>query len=127
MLPLFQTIVKFIDQLGWKYVVVVYTENSYGRGAYQEIRPQLAGADICLTLAISADPNDISDAATEMIFRKILETNATAVIYLGNSEVASALLEKGETYNGAGMLQWVVTDSVSLGDRFLGQTYPRGL
>lgn len=117
---------EFIDRLDWRYVVVVYTSNSYGNGAYRAILPHLTNYSICLTSAISADPNDNSDATMDDILRQVMQTNTTGVIYLGNNLLISALLQRGEQYSGAGKLQWVVTDSVSLSDKFPNQKYPRG-
>ena len=123
----FQTIVDFINKIGWQYVTVVYTDSSYGRGAYNEIRPRLAEAGICLTAAVMADPSDTSDGAMNDILDEVMRTNTTGVIYLGSSDILKPLLVRGEQYPGAGRLQWVVTDSVSLVDTFPGQKYPRGL
>jgi len=123
---MFQTITDFLGTLGWEYVVVVYTENSYGRGAYKAIRTHMANAGLCLTAAIGADPTDDSDDTIDGILRSVLQMNATGVVYLGNDALIEALLHRGELYDGAGKLQWVVTDSVSISDRFPGQKYPRG-
>ncbi|XP_052799942.1 uncharacterized protein LOC128231322 [Mya arenaria] len=125
--PLTKTITDFLGQLNWEYVAVVYTDNSYGRGAYNAIRPHLAKAGICLTAALGADPLDDSDATIDDVLRKLMQTNTTGVIYLGNGLLIDALFKRGALYEGAGKLQWVVTDSVSLSDKFPGQTYPRGL
>lgn len=123
---LFQTLVDFINRLDWKYVVVVYTRNSYGNGAYRAIRPHLAEAGICLTAALAADPTDNSAATIDGLLSQVMQTNTTGVIYLGNGILIDAFLERGELYPDAGKLQWVVTDSVSLSDKFTNQKYPRG-
>ena len=115
------------DFIGWKYVVVVYTDTSYGRGAYNEIRPRLAAAGICLTSAIMADPSDTSEATMDGILDEVLRTNTTGVIYLGTNDLLLSLLDRGESFPRAGKLQWIVTDSVSITDTFPGQKYPRGL
>jgi ABC-type branched-subunit amino acid transport system substrate-binding protein len=108
-------------------VVVVHTDNSYGREAYRAIRPYLAEAGICLTAAFPADPNDDSDATVDGLLDNVMATNTTGVIYLGNNMIIEAFLRRGEVKNNAGLLQWVVTDSVSLSETFPGQKYPRGL
>lgn len=105
----------------------MYTDNSYGNGAYKAIRPILAKAGICLTSAISTDPNDNTDSTLDDVFDQIMATNTTGVIYLGTPMQIDALLKRGEVYNGAGKLQWIVTDSVSLSYTFPGQNYPRGM
>ncbi|XP_053375882.1 uncharacterized protein LOC123533311 isoform X2 [Mercenaria mercenaria] len=125
--PLTKTIVEFIKQLGWQYVVVVHTDNSYGREAYRAIRPYLAEAGICLTAAFPADPDDKSDETIDGLLNNVMATNTTGVIYLGNNLLIDAFLRRGEVVDDAGNLQWIVTDSVSLSDTFPGQKYPRGL
>ncbi|KAL4223423.1 hypothetical protein ACF0H5_016893 [Mactra antiquata] len=125
--PLMKSVVEFINQLDWNYVVVVHTDNTYGRGAYKAIRSLLADADICLTAAIATDPNDNSDDNLDSVFDQVMATNTTGVIYLGSSSQINAILKRGQVYPTAGKLQWVVTDSVSLSDTFPGLKYPRGL
>ena len=122
----FQAIVEFIKQLGWEYVTVVHTDNDYGKGAYRAIRPYLAEAGICLTAAFPANPNDDSDNTIDGLLDSVMATNTTGVIYLGNNMLIEAFLRRGEVKDNAGLLQWVVTDSVSLADTFPGQKYPRG-
>lgn len=125
--PLTYTIVQLAKNLDWQYVVIVFTENTYGNGAYREIRPQLAEAGICLTTAIGVDPYDTSNATISGVLKQVKETETVGVIYLGNRRIVDALLQTGETYLGAGSLQWIVTDSVSISSTFPGQKYPRGL
>ena len=55
-----------------------------------------------------------------------MDTNTTGVIYLGSNFIVDALFKRGEGYDGAGKLQWIVTDSVTLSEKFPGQVYPRG-
>lgn len=116
-----------MNEVNWKYVVVVYTDGTYGKEALAELRPRLVVADKCLTMAISTSSDDVSLTAMDSILSKILSTKATGVIYLGGSTVADALLKRAEGYSGAGKLQWIFTDSISLSDRFNNQKYPRGI
>lgn len=116
-----------MNEVNWKYVVVVYTDGTYGKEALAELRPRLVVADKCLTMAISTSSDDVSLTAMDNILSKILSTKATGVIYLGGSTVADALLKRAEGYSGAGKLQWIFTDSISLSDRFNNQKYPRGI
>lgn len=116
-----------MNEVNWKYLVVVYTDGTYGKEALAELRPRLVVADKCLTMAISTSSDDVSLTAMDNILSKILSTKATGVIYLGGSTVADALLKRAEGYSGAGKLQWIFTDSISLSDRFNNQKYPRGI
>lgn len=116
-----------MNEVNWKYVVVVYTDGTYGKEALAELMPRLVVADKCLTMAISTSSDDVSLTAMDNILSKILSTKATGVIYLGGSTVADALLKRAEGYSGAGKLQWIFTDSISLSDRFNNQKYPRGI
>jgi hypothetical protein len=56
----------------------------------------------------------------------VVATDTVGVIYLGDSALASALLNNGAAVPGAGKLQWIFTDSVSLESRFETR-YPRGI
>ncbi|XP_033748674.1 LOW QUALITY PROTEIN: uncharacterized protein LOC117333478 [Pecten maximus] len=125
--PLMDAVIKVMGELNWKYVVVVYTENTYGRGSLEEIRPRLAEAGICLTLAVPADPSDTTPAAMAAILDRVLATETVGVIYLGGSSVGLSLLEQGESHANAGKLQWIYTDSLPLSTNFGGKKYPRGV
>jgi hypothetical protein len=122
-----QVIVRVLQHLAWDYVVVVYTDSSYGRGAYTEVRARLAESDVCLTAAIAIPPADTDDATMDGVLNQVLATETTGVIYLGTPGQADSLLRRAESYPRAGLLQWIFTDSLSLSDTFPGQTYPRGV
>lgn len=61
-------------RLNWKYVVVIYEDATYGRAVYDELRPVLAQAGICLTLAIMASPSDTSESTVSGILRQVRHT-----------------------------------------------------
>lgn len=58
-------------RLNWKYIVVVYEDSTYGQGAYDQLRPALASAGICLTAAIRADPDDTTQATAQSILGQV--------------------------------------------------------
>lgn len=123
----FQVVVKVLSEIDWDYVTVVYTNDAYGKGAYNEIRPRLDAADICLTKALSISPTDVSSDALNKLLDQIMATDTTGVIYLGNHIIAPALLKISESHQSAGKLQWVFTDSLPLISTFPNQKYPRGI
>ncbi|XP_061163158.1 uncharacterized protein LOC133172311 isoform X1 [Saccostrea echinata] len=125
--PLMDAIVAFMNEVNWKYVVVIYTEDTYGEAALVEIKPRLVAADKCLTMAISTPSDDDSDSTIDRLLSKALSTEATGIIYLGSRTVARALLKRGEVKPAAGKLQWIFTDSISLSENFPNQKYPRGI
>ena len=116
-----------MGELGWQYIVVVYTDDTYGVGAFNELRPRLVKAGKCLTLAIATGADDTSDSAMTQILSKTLATETTGVIFFGGQTVATKLLDVAENYPNAGKLQWIFTDSLSLSETFTGKKYPRGV
>lgn len=114
--------------LNWQYIVVVYQDSLYGKSAYASLRPILARMGICLTAAIAVSGNDVSPSTAQSVLGRIVNTDTVGVIYLGNSPWANALLENGKTVTGAGKLQWIFTDSISLETSFPNTNlYPRGI
>lgn len=107
--------------------MVVYSDNTFGRGGLKEIRSRLSNSGICLTKAIAFDPSDTSQTAMDKILASALASETVGVIYLGTTNVAFSLLERAETYDGAGKLQWIFTDSIPLSSTFTGKKYPRGI
>ncbi|KAK3084395.1 hypothetical protein FSP39_012853 [Pinctada imbricata] len=125
--PLMDAIISVMNELGWQYVVVVYTEDTFGRGAFNELRPKLVAAGKCLTLAIGTGADDTSEAAMNQVLGKALATETTGVIFFGGSDIALKLLDVAENYQNAGKLQWIFTDSIPLASTFTGKKYPRGI
>ena len=66
-----QVMGQVLARLSWDYVVVVYEDTTYGRGAFGALRPALAKAGICLTAAIMADPADTSRAAVTDLLKQV--------------------------------------------------------
>lgn len=116
-----------LEEVNWKFVVVVYTEDTYGQGSLDEIRPRLEAAGICLTMAAGTSPTDTSTSSLQSVLDKVMQTETTGTIFLGNTAVGLALLDAAEGYAGAGGLQWIFTDSIPLSNTFPGKKYPRGV
>ena len=57
---------------------------------------------------------------------QVVATETVGTIFIGASSLATALLEQGINVNGAGKLQWIFTDSISLDSSFTFN-YPRGI
>ncbi|KAL3856569.1 hypothetical protein ACJMK2_011304 [Sinanodonta woodiana] len=123
----YTAIVELLKQLGWSYITIVYTDDTYGSEAYRTIRPLLAGANICLTAAIETAAEDVTSGKIDGVLNDVLATSTVGVIYLGNRDVGHALLDRGSSVSGAGRLQWIFTDSISLSEKFPNMKYPRGL
>ena len=57
---------------------------------------------------------------------QIVAVDVTGVVYFGSEQVIFNLLHQGDFVPGAGKLQWIVTDSVSLETKF-SSAYPKGI
>lgn len=123
----FQAVIKVLQELKWSFVNVVYTDDSFGRSSYNEIRSRLVAAGICLTQGIEISSTDTSTTAMDDVLRKLTGSDAVGNIYLGAAKIADSFLDRAETFSGAGKLQWVFTDSISLSSSFTGKKYPRGV
>ncbi|XP_041349145.1 uncharacterized protein LOC121368478 [Gigantopelta aegis] len=133
---LMKVVVTVLKKIKWTFVVVVYTDNTYGRESLGEIRPLLNSAGICLTTAIQTSSTDVRDETIDPIFLQLsdmvddkTDDSIMGVLYLGSNAVASALLKRAPHHYsaGSGKIQWVFTDSVSLNANFGSNMYPRGM
>ena len=68
----------------------------------------------------------LSFSFTFTLHPQVVATETVGTIFLGASPLATALLEQGANVDGAGKLQWVFTDSISLDSSF-SFSYPRGI
>ncbi|XP_067683866.1 uncharacterized protein [Haliotis asinina] len=127
--PLMDVVIEAIKKFNWKYISIVYTDNSHGRQSYEAIRPRLVTAGICLTAAISTSPSDTQNITIDAVLDRLLLTKTVGVVYFGTPSVAYALLERSNaaSYANMGNLQWVFTDSISLTKQFGTNKYPRGI
>lgn len=109
--PLMEVIVQVLIKFKWDCVAVVYDKGTYGSSGYSELRARLVSAGICLTTAIIVDAYD--DASAANTIAKILNTNATGVIYLGPGTYSTSLLQRGnQTLPAAGRLQWIFLEFI---------------
>lgn len=122
-----QAVIKVLQELQWSFVNVVYTDDTFGRSSYNEIRSRLVAAGICLTQGIELSSTDTSTTAMDNVLKKLTGSDAVGNIYLGTAKIAGSLLDRAETFSEAGKLQWVFTDSISLSSSFTGKKYPRGV
>ena len=125
-----------LKKIKWTFLVVVYTDTTYGRESMNEIRPRLNAAGICLTSAIQALPYDVRDETLDSIILQITNLvddkttdSVIGVLYLGSGTLANALLQRAPNHYSAGSekIQWMFTDSISLNTNFGSNMYPRGM
>lgn len=92
-LHLCQVIAKVMTTLQWKFVVVVYDSDDYGRQAFNELHARLIANGICLTAGIMVDADDESTANDTL--NRVLSANATGVLYIGPSNYGKAIINAG--------------------------------
>ncbi|KAL8604641.1 hypothetical protein ACOMHN_013421 [Nucella lapillus] len=117
---------QVLKQLNWKYVVVVYENSKYGQEAYSYLRPVLADVEVCLSAAFMISSADLSSATMQNVLRQVVATDTVGTLFLGGETAVQALLKEGPNVAGAGKLQWIVTDSITL-DTTFSYNYPRGV
>lgn len=91
-----------MNEVNWKYVVVVYIDEIYGKEVLVELRFRLVVVDKCLIMVILIFLDDVSLIVMDRILFKILLTKAIGVIYLGGLIVVDVLLKRVEGYSGVG-------------------------
>ncbi|CAG5123321.1 unnamed protein product, partial [Candidula unifasciata] len=107
--PLMEVITRVMTTLQWKFVVVVYDSDDYGRQAFSELHARLIASGICLTAGIMVDADD--ESTVNDTLNRVISANATGVVYIGPSNYAKAIINAGNgMLSMAGRLQWLVTD-----------------
>lgn len=91
-----------MNEVNWKYVVVVYIDEIYGKEVLVELRFCLVVVDKCLIMVILIFLDDVSLIVMDRILFKILLMKVIGVIYLGGLIVVDVLLKWVEGYSGVG-------------------------
>lgn len=91
-----------MNEVNWKYVVVVYIDEIYGKEVLVELRFRLVVVDKCLIMVILIFLDDVSLIVMDRILFKILLMKVIGVIYLGGLIVVDVLLKWVEGYSGVG-------------------------
>lgn len=91
-----------MNEVNWKYVVVVYIDEIYGKEVLVELRFCLVVVDKCLIMVILIFLDDVSLIVMDRILFKILLMKVIGVIYLGGLIVVDVLLKRVEGYSGVG-------------------------
>ncbi|GAB1608013.1 Metabotropic glutamate receptor 3, partial [Argonauta hians] len=125
--PRLSVLVEVLEKLAWDFVTVVYTDDPSTRQTFMELRERMTQRDLCLTAAINTPSGDVSTATMETVLSRVKGAESKGVVFLGSEPVARKLFQVANTYPGAGDLQWVLTDSLSLARNYTDNKYIRGV
>ncbi len=115
-------------ELGWAYMAVVYTDDSYGTEGYHALRNAASTKGVCLISAIPLSAITTNSQDFQDVYHQLLQTQATAVFYFGSQSSAKRLLQAGLTVTGAGKYQWMFPDSVGTSPEIIKNlNYARGI
>ena len=78
-----QAVSKMFKELQWEKIVIVYGDDAYGVGGYQEVLRAAYEAEVCVSGAISV-PHLGPDSEYEEKLRNIASYGATAAVFFGN-------------------------------------------
>ena len=78
-----QVVSKMFKELQWEKIVIVYGDDAYGVGGYQEVLRAAYEAEVCVSGAISV-PHLGPDSEYEEKLRNIASYGATAAVFFGN-------------------------------------------
>ena len=78
-----QAVSKMFKELRWEKIVIVYGDDAYGVGGYQEVLRAAYEAEVCVSGAVSV-PHLGSDSEYEEKLRNIASYGATAAVFFGN-------------------------------------------
>ncbi|KAK7087415.1 uncharacterized protein [Littorina saxatilis] len=94
-----RAVTKFFDELDWKKIVIVYSDNAYGTGGYMEVLGAASAAGICVS-GVIAVPHVGSVSEYEEKLRGIGSYGATAALFYGNPSDALTLLQALQSLQG---------------------------
>ena len=107
-----------IRTFNWTYVSIIYTDNVYGIGGFNQLQSFLASGDntttICLAHTIS-----IRLGASDSVFDKVVATlltgkrNATVVVLFANSQTSSGVIKAWSKRNNTHNVTWIVSDGAA--------------
>lgn len=79
-----QASITLLKKIQWQKIILVYTDDSYGVGGYQQLLQAAQDAGICVSAAISV-PHDGTVAGHLAKLKDIGSYDVTAAVYYGSS------------------------------------------
>ncbi|CAI9740511.1 Metabotropic glutamate receptor 3 [Octopus vulgaris] len=114
---LMRVLSQFLRNVGWKYIQVLYSEDSYGENGRMELIKEAAKYGICVVASHSVDKLQKS---TELINALRRNPNAKPVVVLVNSkESIRRILESIRTEAAGGKFTFIGLDSWGTSDQIV--------
>ena len=107
-----------IRTFNWTYVSIVYTDNVYGRGGFEQLQRILASGDnatkICIAHSIPVRLG-ASDSVHDGVVDTLLKSrrNATTVILFANAQTANDVIAAWSRRNDTHNVTWIVSDGAA--------------
>ena len=109
---------EIIKTFNWTYVSIIYTDNVYGTGGFNQLQSILArgdnGTKICLahTIPVRLEANDsvFNDVVATLLTSR---RYATAVVLFANAQTAIGLINAWSKRNNTHNVTWIVSDGAA--------------
>ena len=106
-----------IRTFNWTYVSIVYTDNVYGRGGFEQLQRIVANGDnttrICIaqSIPVTLVANDsVHDGVVDTLLKS---RNATTVILFANAQTAIGVVAAWSRRNDTHNVTWIVSDGAA--------------
>ncbi|XP_025102405.1 metabotropic glutamate receptor-like [Pomacea canaliculata] len=120
----FQAIFRLMQQFGWSYVSVVYTEGSYGENGFRQLQNLFEKHGICLGAAMKIAMVMTDLQAQEVALKLVENRNARVVVLITSREHAHSIIAATSDLEAAGHFIWVASDAWASAATAMGDLGP---
>ena len=101
---------EVLKELGWTYVAIIHSDNSYGREAKDALLQNSKKLDLCVAFTAEINSALSVDEVKEKL-KPMVTLTIKAAVFIGCYS-SRVLFQALETLPGAGNLQWLVSECV---------------
>ena len=107
-----------IKMFNWTYVSIIYTDNVYGAGGFNQLQNLLASGDNTTRICI-AHSIPVRLGANDSVFDSVVATlltgrrNATVVVVFANAQTSNGVIDAWSRRNDTHNATWIVSDAAA--------------
>nr|KAG5713661.1 hypothetical protein BaRGS_024709 [Batillaria attramentaria] len=106
----FRAIFSIIQQYGWSYISVVYTEGSYGENGFKQLRDLFDQHHVCLAAVLKVPTSMADDELETVVESLVAHKNARVVVIISSGTNARNVIQASGKVTSPGTFIWIGSD-----------------
>nr|KAI8733635.1 metabotropic glutamate receptor 4-like [Biomphalaria glabrata] len=106
--------IKFVFQMGWSYISIVYSQGTYGERGFESLKSSASRYNICIATSHKVDETDATDLIASDLFNHV---KARVVILFAEELQTKHVLNSVVKLNAIGQFIWISSDSIFIASK----------